>query len=81
MISNDNGVLAKLRKASVVYELENSNTSIGRGPDNDIVLDSQSVSKAHCIIEFQKDGSAALRDLQSRNGTFVNSERIHNSEV
>ena len=36
----------------------------------------------HCDIEFnQSTGLAVVRDLQSRNGTFVNSERIQNSEV
>jgi pSer/pThr/pTyr-binding forkhead associated (FHA) protein len=70
-----------LRRAQVLYELENSRTKIGRAPTNDVVLDSQSVSKNHAIIEFNRDGMAVLRDLQSRNGTFINSERIQNAEV
>ncbi len=76
-----NKVLATMRRGQVLYELENPRTNLGRAPTNDIVLDSQSVSKNHCVIEFNRDGMACLRDLQSRNGTFINAERIQNAEV
>lgn len=36
----------------------------------------------HCDIEFNSStGIAVLRDLQSRNGTFVNSERVQSADV
>lgn len=35
-----------------------------------------SISKEHAIIEFLDDGSVVIKDLNSRNGTFVNGERI-----
>jgi pSer/pThr/pTyr-binding forkhead associated (FHA) protein/S1-C subfamily serine protease len=34
------------------------------------------VSKRHCVVEFHPDGSATLSDLESRNGTYLNGERI-----
>jgi pSer/pThr/pTyr-binding forkhead associated (FHA) protein len=36
----------------------------------------------HCDIDFNSStGIAVLRDLQSRNGTFVNSERVQSADV
>jgi pSer/pThr/pTyr-binding forkhead associated (FHA) protein len=49
--------------------------SIGRTPDNDIVLDNRGVSRKHAVIEFDDD-SALIMDNESLNGTFVNSRKI-----
>ena len=66
----------------MVYELKATKTCIGRSIDeNDIILDSQSVSKKHCEISFQLNGVASICDLHSMNGTFVNQTRIQNDEV
>jgi len=48
-------------------------TSIGRDRDNDIVLDSDSVSRRHAKVEH-RDGYFYVVDLDSTNGTFVNDE-------
>jgi len=45
--------------------------TIGRGPDNDIVLDHVSMSGSHAII-FNIGGTYQLQDLNSTNGTFLN---------
>ena len=45
--------------------------SIGRDQDNDICVESRSVSRRHCVIQ-RKDAQLVIRDLDSRNGTFVN---------
>jgi pSer/pThr/pTyr-binding forkhead associated (FHA) protein len=49
--------------------------SIGRTPNNDIVLENKGVSRKHAIIEFDED-SALIMDNGSLNGTFVNSRKI-----
>ena len=49
--------------------------TIGRAPDNDIVLDSPVVSRAHAVLERRSDGFV-LRDLNTANGTWVRSQRI-----
>ena len=54
---------------------EKKRVTIGRTPDNDIVLDNRGVSRCHAQIEFGND-QAVLIDNESLNGTFVNSRRI-----
>jgi FHA domain len=49
--------------------------SIGRAPDNDIVLQVNGVSRYHAQISSE-DNSVQVNDLNSRNGTYVNSSRI-----
>lgn len=54
--------------------------SVGRARDNDIVLENLSVSRNHCRIRRQ-DGKFILTDLNSANGTLVNSVRITKTEL
>jgi two-component system, cell cycle response regulator len=49
--------------------------AIGRGPQNDIVLDLDNVSRRHAEFSF-RDGRAYARDLGSTNGTFVNGGEV-----
>ena len=44
---------------------------LGRGEDNDIKIDHTSVSWHHCQLELG-DEALVVRDVQSRNGTFIN---------
>lgn len=49
--------------------------TIGRAPNNDIIIPEQTVSSKHATISIQ-NGSFFLKDLDSTNGTFVNGTRI-----
>jgi hypothetical protein len=49
--------------------------SIGRGLDNDLVIDDPRVSRHHAQVTF-RHGHYLLRDLRSTNGTFVNNQPI-----
>jgi diguanylate cyclase (GGDEF)-like protein len=49
--------------------------TIGRGADNGIVLESDSVSRRHARFE-QREGAWWVTDLRSTNGTYVNDEVI-----
>jgi pSer/pThr/pTyr-binding forkhead associated (FHA) protein len=55
-------------------------TTVGRHPDNGLVIDDDSVSSHHAEIREQ-GGHFFLRDLGSTNGTFVNRNRITLSEI
>ena len=47
--------------------------SVGRQPDNDLVLDDPSVSKKHAILRWDAENSrCTVQDLGSTNGTFLN---------
>ena len=54
---------------------EKKRISIGRGNENDIVLENRGVSRKHAMIEFN-DKAAVLIDNESLNGTFVNSRKV-----
>lgn len=64
----------------VMYNLPEGSTSIGRLPENHVVLADKSVSKKHALITVQGDDTGDLRvqiaDLHSTNGTFVNRRKI-----
>ena len=49
--------------------------TIGRGPDNDVVLEHVSMSGSHAQIQ-NLGGTFQLNDLGSTNGTFVNGAQI-----
>jgi len=54
---------------------EKKRVTIGRTPDNDIILDNRGVSRRHAQVEFGEN-QAVIIDNESLNGTFVNSSRI-----
>lgn len=49
--------------------------TVGRSADADIVLLDEQASREHCVLRLD-DGAYCLKDLQSKNGTFVNDQRI-----
>ncbi len=50
--------------------------SVGRGPENDLVIDDASVSKMHASLVINAAGNLAVADTGSTNGTFVGGSRI-----
>lgn len=48
---------------------------IGRSASCDYVVDRDTISREHATI-WVEDGRAMVRDLRSRNGTFVNDQRV-----
>lgn len=53
---------------------------VGKSPENDFVINDDSVSRVHC--EFWRDGRGYwVRDLQSTNGTFVDGIEIKEAQL
>ena len=50
--------------------------TIGRGDGSAVMLDSRSVSRIHALIQRRGGGDYSLVDLGSRNGCFVNGQRV-----
>lgn len=63
--------------AAVIKEipLDKPSLSVGRKPDNDIVIDNPAISSHHCKVVLKGD-TYYVEDLESTNGTFVNEKRI-----
>lgn len=68
--------------AAVIKEIPIDKTplTIGRKPDNDIVIDNMAVSGHHAKINLQ-GSNYVVEDLQSTNGTFLNDKKIINSSI
>jgi hypothetical protein len=58
----------------MVFNLENRLT-IGRGEENDIRLNHSTVSRRHTLV-YLENGQAFVQDMESRNGTYLNGERV-----
>jgi pSer/pThr/pTyr-binding forkhead associated (FHA) protein len=56
-------------------EITRIETQMGKGPRNDMVITDPAVSATHAMIRVE-DGAYVISDLGSRNGTYVNGERI-----
>jgi pSer/pThr/pTyr-binding forkhead associated (FHA) protein len=57
------------------YNLDKPFLSIGRKEDNDIHIDHMAVSGHHARVDIT-EGSLAVTDLGSTNGTFVNGKKV-----
>src|SRR3990167_2509944 len=74
-------------EAAVIKEhpMITSTLTIGRKPDNDLVINHPAVSGSHCRIILHGD-TYFVEDLNSTNGTLVNDKKIiksgiHNNDV
>ncbi len=67
ILQRDGGVIER--------DLTGSETRIGKGPSNEIILADASVSGTHALISFA-DGRFTISDLGSRNGTLLNEVRL-----
>ncbi len=63
------------RRGRSEFNLADHNV-LGRHPKNRIKVLEPGVSKVHCLISAEDEQRFSIRDLGSRNGTFVNDKRI-----
>lgn len=56
--------------------LDKPETRIGRQEDCDLVLDDPLISREHCEISTDEDGDFFIRDLGSKNSTYVNKNAV-----
>ncbi len=62
------------------FSLGDQPVTIGRSPTADIVIVDDKASRLHCGIRKEND-SFHIKDLNSKNGTYVNNEIIHSAEL
>jgi pSer/pThr/pTyr-binding forkhead associated (FHA) protein len=74
----------------IIIKQENNETSellidkeilLGRSRSCDFVIKDQNISGVHCKLEVDIHGQLVLTDLESRNGTYINNEKILKSFV
>jgi transcriptional regulator with PAS, ATPase and Fis domain len=79
----DRGVVVALRDDTTAVDrllpLDRP-TLIGKDPSVDLVIDDPCVSRRHCVLEW-RGAALFVRDLGSRNGTFVDDRRVECAEV
>lgn len=54
--------------------------TIGRSSQNTIIIDSATVSRRHAVI-ISREGNYFVKDMDSRNGTFINGAKVSVSRV
>jgi transcriptional regulator with GAF, ATPase, and Fis domain len=64
----------------VVFELPAEDLTVGRDPSNHLSIKDKSLSRYHCHI-VRENGKFIIRDLESHNGTFVNSLPVREQEL
>lgn len=67
------------RKGEIITP-EEGISKVGRSSKNNIVIDDERVSTKHAEFRYD-DGRLYLTDMSSRNGTFVNGNRIEAEEI
>lgn len=55
--------------------------SVGRGSDNELFINDNSVSKIHAALLVNREGTLLVADTGSTNGTFINGRRIAYGEA
>ncbi len=63
------------------YEVDSTAITVGRLPENDIPIASISVSRRHFTIEQDETHQFNITDLNSLNGTFVNSKKVSLTKI
>ena len=66
---------ADAQQAGVRYVLGEEDVTLGREPGNTVVVASEQASRRHARI-FVSGGAHVLVDLESTNGTFLNSKLV-----
>ncbi|MFP4345519.1 MAG: FHA domain-containing protein [Anaerolineales bacterium] len=62
--------------AGALLDLEAGTITLGRGVDNDVVLDHAEISRHHAEVGVSPLGTVVLKDLNSTNGTFIEGEPV-----
>jgi hypothetical protein len=65
-----------LMDAEYIYPLKPGLNTVGRMPDNDVVVPDAYVSRRHCAVLVHATDGCELHDIASKNGTLLNGRKI-----
>jgi len=66
-----------IRDGDDLHPLTLGVNSVGRLPDNNVVIKDEHVSRRHCAIVIHCDGRCEIHDIASKNGTVLNGKKIN----
>ncbi|WP_406264368.1 FHA domain-containing protein [Streptomyces sp. NBC_00191] len=69
------------RQPTTVRPLPVRTVRIGRGTDNELVIDDLVVSRRHAELQAHPDGTYEIVDLGSHNGTYLNGQPVDRAPV
>ena len=75
-MSDKNIFYGTLKTSKDIFKLTKQRISIGRDKNCTIVINNNTVSKDHAILEFDEDFNCIIKDLNSSNGTYVNGQKL-----
>lgn len=58
-----------------------TNYTLGRSPENDIVIDAAIIGRQHLSIQYISENELLIEDLDSSNQTYVNNVRIRKKTI
>jgi len=73
--------LDEMSGAGTKYPLVKTANRIGRSSDNDIQLSNDSISSHHAEIHRRREGEFYIVDLASKNGIYVNEQKVSQTEL
>jgi hypothetical protein len=65
-----------LQDQEFLYPLKVGLNTIGRAPENDVVVPDAFVSRRHCAVLVHAGDVCELHDIASKNGTFLNGRKL-----
>ena len=69
------------REIPLTFKPGGPRQGVGRGTDNDLCLNDNSVSKIHAALMMNRESTLMVADTGSTNGTFINGRRIAYGEA
>lgn len=70
------GLACWLMDKEGIYPLKMGVNTVGRLPDNDVVISGPYVSRRHCAILVHAGDGCELFDIASKNGTYINGRKL-----
>src|SRR5208337_2771202 len=74
LIKDDSGVERRAELRPLPFKIGK------KAGSNHLVLDHLSVSREHCVLA-EENGGFSVRDLESRNGTWLNGRKLEGREA
>jgi pSer/pThr/pTyr-binding forkhead associated (FHA) protein len=63
------------------YDVSKPEITVGRGENNDVVIDDERVSRSHARLEINPHGEVKVIDMGSTNGVMVNGVKVKETVI